>query len=191
MSVVKQLVRGMSSYLKRPGTGELEHITEDEARQMIGEAPDRTKQLLFKMLWQTGARISEILEISPSDVNFEESMVTIHRKKRTDGAVQELPIPRELSSDLRIYCQERDVDPEDPIIDVHRKTAWQWTRKIGEDVLDRKVTPHMFRHGRAYYLLSQDVPGAFVARVLGHSTLGSIMQYFHPDTEDLRQVVEL
>jgi integrase/recombinase XerD len=181
----------MNSYLKRPGTGELEHITENEAKQMIAEAPDRKKQLLFKLLWQTGARISEVLEITPADVNFEDCLVTIHRKKRSDGAVQELPIPRELTSDLRIFIQERDVDPDDYIIDVHRKTAWQWTKKIGREVLDRKVTPHMFRHGRAYYLLSQDVPGAFVARVLGHSTLGSIMQYFHPDTEALRKVVEL
>ena len=47
---IQQLAQGMTNYLKRPGTGELNHVTEAEAKRLIGEAPDRTKQLLFKLL---------------------------------------------------------------------------------------------------------------------------------------------
>lgn len=64
--------QGANDYLKRPGTGELKHVTHQEAQRLIEQAPDRTKQLLFKILWQTGARISEVLELTPEDFDFEE-----------------------------------------------------------------------------------------------------------------------
>lgn len=100
---MQKIAQGMNNYLKLPGTGDLDHLAESEAKQLIGKAPDRTKQLIFKLHWHTGARISEILSLTPSSIDFEDGLVTIERKKRSDGAVQHLPLPRALVSDLRIY----------------------------------------------------------------------------------------
>lgn len=184
------LVEGSESYLARPDDGAYPHVSEAEAKRMSAKAPDRKKQLLFKLLWGTGARVSEVLALTPADFDFDEAIVHLERLKRKEEFIQELPLDRELVNEVRLFVSERDIPTDQPVIDVHRTTAYRWCKQIGKQALNRKdIGPHHFRHGRVYAMLRDGVHPLVISRALGHASVSSVMSYVHPDAEDIRKAL--
>lgn len=62
----------------------IKYIRRDEVHRMLSVLEGRDK-LLIEMLWNTGARVSELLSLTPGSVNFAEGTVTVRtlKKKRT------------------------------------------------------------------------------------------------------------
>jgi site-specific recombinase XerD len=56
--------------------------------------------------------------------------------------------------------------------------------------LERKITPHMFRHATATELLARGASIDVVKELLGHSSLRATEIYLHPDVDALRAAVE-
>jgi len=67
----------------------------------------------------------------------------------------------------------------------------QWlaglSRRAG---LERRVTPHMFRHGTATELLARGATLDVVKELLGHASIVSTQLYAHPDPATLRAAVD-
>ena len=62
---------------------------------------------------------------------------------------------------------------------------------VGKLPLDRKVTPHMFRHTAATRLLERGVDIRFVQKLLGHASISTTEIYTHVSDRQLRTVVEM
>lgn len=70
--------------LKTATGKEIKYLRKEEVHRMLGAVTGRNK-LIIQMLWHTGVRVSELLSIKVSDIDFEQNTVTVRtlKKKKT------------------------------------------------------------------------------------------------------------
>jgi len=144
---------------------------------------DLTAYIATELLFATGMRVSELASLLDSAVNVEEGTITIIGKGNRQRRVF---VPDELKSLLRDYRTARDraaSSAETFLVNSRGAAASpQMIRRLvrlhGEraSVRDR-VTPHMFRHSVATYLLEEGVDIRYVQRLLGHRSISTTEIY--------------
>jgi integrase len=92
---------------------------------MAQRAPPDVR-LFFLVLNFSGARISEVLALTPEALDIESGAVSIHTlKRRRPGIVRQVPLPRDVLSELNrvlgLRRQQRDPD-------LSSKRLWRWSR---------------------------------------------------------------
>lgn len=158
------------------------------------------------LLYDTGARDSEILNLFPKDVVVDTGSpyVIIHGKGKK---IRLIPIMKETvqhykSYMSRFHCGTMDNIPlfyteihgnkhpmsDDNVARFIKKYALQAQNSCPE-VPDR-VTPHMFRHSRALNLYRKGVPLPLISEWLGHSNLETTLIYAYADIEMKRVAIE-
>lgn len=183
-----ELAMNGSGYLARQGDGEFEHVTKDEVTKLITETNSEKTRLLIKVLWATGARISEVLSLKTDDLDAKKSTLRITRLKRRKPFKQEVPIGPDLASELRLYI--KTTKRRGSIFSANRFSAFRTIRNLGRKVLHRDISPHHFRHGKVYDMIQRGTHPLVVSRALGHASINSALNYFHPTEIDLRTALE-
>lgn len=151
---------------------------------------DRDK-LLLQMLWTTGARISDVLSLETSKINFKENSITflVHKrrskKKQTGGEFWHT-----ISLDLRTLAEIMDYiqtwSVKGLLFSSTRTKQKILTRQAINKRLNelaalvhlRHIHPHMFRHGLAMHLQAQGVPAEVIAYRLAHSSTAITLQTY-------------
>lgn len=158
------------------------------------------------LLYDTGARDCEILNLMPKDVVTETGSpyVIVHGKGKK---IRMIPIMKETVQHYKSYMkrfhQEKKNDVPVFYTEIHGEqhamSDDNVARFIGKyaslarltcaDVPER-VTPHMFRHSRALNLYRKGVPLPLISEWLGHSNLETTLIYAYADTEMKRAAIE-
>ena len=146
---------------------------------------DLTAYVATELLFATGMRVSELAGLLDAAVDVEDGPITIIGKGNRQRRVF---VPDELKSLLTDYRTARDhaaSSAETFLVNSRGDAASpQMIRRLirihGErsDVRDR-VTPHMFRHSVATYLLEEGVDIRYVQRLLGHRSISTTEIYTH------------
>lgn len=161
----------------------------DLRRLLKHEAPhtfaDLTAYIATELLFATGMRVSELASLLDAAVDVEDGTITIVGKGNRQRRVF---VPDEVKTLIRDYRAVRDrcATTADTFLVNSRGDAAspQMIRRLirihGErsDVRDR-VTPHMFRHSVATYLLEEGVDIRYVQRLLGHRSISTTEIYTH------------
>lgn len=161
----------------------------DLRRLLHHDAPltfaDLTGYVATELLFATGMRVSELASLQDRAVDLDDGTITIVGKGNRQRRVF---IPDEIKSLLRDYRTARAhhaAEAETFLINSRGAAASpQMIRRLvrlrGErrDVRDR-VTPHMFRHSVATYLLEEGVDIRYVQRLLGHRSISTTEIYTH------------
>jgi integrase/recombinase XerD len=126
----------------------------------------------------SGARISEILALTPAAIDLDSCVVAIRTlKRRKTGVVRQVPLPRSLIHDLdRVFAiRRRQRDPSEAT-----KRLWRWSRTTAwrrvkgvmaiADVNPTAAMPKGLRHGFGVNALQSNVPPHLVQRWLGHAS---------------------
>lgn len=143
---------------------------------------DRDK-LLIQMLWSTGARVTDALDMVVYNFKFAErsAQFIVHKRKSkkvsTGGEFwHTIVMDSETLGEIMDYVQKWSVKkylfPARKNAD-RRLTRQAVNKKLNvyaEAVSMRHVHPHMFRHGIAKFLIGQGVPVEHVAYHLAHSS---------------------
>lgn len=137
---------------------------------------------LLILLYRTGLRITEALNLKPRDLDFENHAVNVLRgkggKRRTVGmddfaedALKEWLKVRNQSANATVFCT-RDGS-------VMYATYFRAVlKRVAADAgIQKRVHPHMLRHTFAAELAREGVPAAFIQRQLGHSSLATTTRY--------------
>jgi integrase/recombinase XerD len=161
----------------------------DLRRLLLHERPagfaDLTGYVATELLFATGMRVSELAGLLDAAVDVEDGTITIIGKGNRQRRVF---VPEELKSLLRDYRLIRDRAPSsaDTFLVNSRGDAAtpQMIRRLvrlhGERSAVRdRVTPHMFRHSVATYLLEEGVDIRYVQRLLGHRSISTTEIYTH------------
>ncbi len=153
--------------------------------------PDRRVRTFCRVLTLTGARISEVLELTPRQVDIDAGVIVIktkkQRKRRSDQArpvFRAVPVPRQILRELDrthdVRKARRDVENIDSRIwPWCRTTAWKRVKEVMHKagISGLHACPKGLRHGFAIGALTSGVPEITLKNMLGHARIETTMIY--------------
>lgn len=154
-------------------------------------------RVLIEFMYACGFRVSEVVALKLSDINFENREVTIigkGNKQRTVFYYQEF------QESLMYYITEIRsklmVNESHPFLFVNQKgdpiseSGITYLLKIqGEKAgLKQSLHPHMLRHTFATHLLDQGASIRIVQTLLGHESLSTTQIYTHVSLNQIKEV---
>lgn len=145
---------------------------------------DPARSLFTQLLAFTGARVSEVLALSPASFQIEVGVVTIITLKRRKRCVREVPIPPELMQALdrhfEIARAQQDIQLSgERMWHWGRTTAWRVIKKAMTlaGVVGRQACPRGLRHGFGVGVLQTGTALPIIQRWMGHSRLSTTAIY--------------
>jgi integrase/recombinase XerD len=188
--VAKEVRRALA--IARPKTRKrvIARLSREEERQLIAHAyrVQGTRGLLIKTLFQTGARVSEFVNITADEVFFEEQMLLIAKAK--GGKSRYVPILPQLAQELRTHLGNRATGY---LFETVRHTPYS-PRRIQQIIketaaaaqITKRVYPHLLRHSVATTLLERGMPIEQIQKFLGHAKLETTQIYAESSAEMIK-----
>ena len=175
------------------------YLTQEQIQAIIDSPNTATfsaqrDRILLVLLYNTGARVSELAGLRIQDVSLETRMsVRIHGKGRKNRSV---PLWRQTAKLLRIWLRQLNGTPESPLLPnargnpmtrsgiAHRlQVAVKQAAATHPSLRSMRISPHLIRHTTAMHLLQSGVDLSVIAMWLGHETTQTTHQYLDADLE--------
>lgn len=172
-------------------------LTVDEVQKLIygNEQVRKGKynlrnQLMIEVLYATGVRVSELLQIKVSDINFPAQTIRIRGKGKKERLV---PLPEQTISHLINYLDNMNLDDDAYFlfsnklgIQMTRQGFWKIIKQRAQQVgILKEVSPHVLRHTFATHLLSYGADLKVVQELLGHEDITTTQMYTHVNQKQL------
>lgn len=172
---------------------EISHVLNGFA--VSGFADIRNK-LIIELLYTTGIRRKELIEIKIKDVNLSASLLKVNGKRNKERYVPLLP---GVMQTLNLYLGERNLieNKEDEqflfLTDKAVKLYDAFVYRVINDYFSRasnklKKSPHILRHSFATHLLNEGADINSVKELLGHTSLAATQVYTHNSIAELNKV---
>ncbi len=195
LQVVERALGVPSKRFERPMLG---YLTREEMLAVTG-TPDGTwvgqrDHVLLLLLYNTGARVSEIIGVKVGEVVFNEgaACVHLHGKGRKQRSV---PLWRSTVRAVRAWLKRNpQLGPDSPLLpnrDGQSMSRWNVTQRLAlavqaaveshPDLAARQISPHTIRHTTAMHLLQAGVDISVIALWLGHESPATTHQYIEAD----------
>jgi len=152
---------------------------------------------ILEVLYATGMRVSELVELKIGDIDLGEGVCTVFGKGSKERLV---PLGGPARRALERYLKEVRIrldsgKGEGRVFLNHRgrplsrAAIWDFVKKYAlRSGVRKKVSPHTFRHSFATHLLEGGADLAAVQELLGHADISTTQIYTHVDREYLREV---
>ena len=152
---------------------------------------------VVETLFSTGLRISELCHLQNKYVDLRNGVLCIQGK---GGKERYLQIGNsDVLSILNVYkkCFEEEIK-EHGYFFVNRygnplseQSARRMIHKYADEIqADINITPHMFRHSFATYLMEEDVNIRYIQKMLGHSSITTTQIYTYVTTEKEKKILQ-
>ena len=151
---------------------------------------------ILEMLFATGTRVSELCQLENNSLNLETHNIKIFGKGSRERIIQ--IEHEEVLCALRTYYNAFEDDIKTTgyffINKLHMPLKEQSVREIiGKYVrlagYDLHITPHMYRHSFATFLLEEDVDIRYIQRLLGHSSITTTQIYTQVSTNKQKEIL--
>jgi integrase len=163
----------------------LNHGERSRALAAIHSLEEHQSLFALVLAW-TGARVSEVLALTPRSFQIESGLVTIVTLKRRKLSVREVPIPPDLMQLLgRTFdldrLQKDECAGRARLWAFCRMTAWRVVRRVMSQaqIVGPQACPKGFRHGFGVCSLHSGVPINLVQRWMGHARLETTAIYLN------------
>lgn len=176
------------------------YLQKDEAKRLIEKLynttnPDYLDIALVELIYSSGLRISEALNLKLNDIDFHSQTIRVIGKGNKERIV---PIGSNALKALKNYLPQRNKPltefSEHIFIGSNGKqlnpsTAYRRINNALKDVTDSpKKSPHVLRHTFATHLLDNGADIQSVSDMLGHSSLSTTQIYTHISIERIKEV---
>lgn len=154
-------------------------LTVDEIRRLIGVTPNIKHKLIIKILYGTGLRVGEIVNLEQRDVYFDEDLIKVRLAKgKKDRFVK---LPKSILSELGAVCELVDskyVFPSNRGGKLSTKTIQAILKNARTKAkIKKRVYPHLLRHSFATHLLEAGTDLRVIQKLLGHSSIKTTQIY--------------
>src|ERR1035437_129482 len=204
---LEQTQRVLSIPAKRTETREVQYLEFAEVQAILSTISRSTRDgrrdfALLTLLFNTGARVSEIVALQASDLRLAPPVsVLLHGKGRKERIC---PLWPETARLLREHLEQLGVHPERPetVFRNHCGTALtrfgvrvilaKYVHRAGQRMpmlKHKRLHPHCLRHSTAVHLLRAGVDLSTVAHWLGHASLNTTNRYLAFDLEAKRDAL--
>tara|TARA_B110000503_G_scaffold22280_1_gene34281 strand:+ start:10625 stop:11527 length:903 start_codon:yes stop_codon:yes gene_type:complete len=155
---------------------------------------------ILEILYGSGIRVSELTNLSLSNLFFEEDMIRVHGKGNKQRLVPMGGISKEFLEEYITETrknQKISVKDKD-IVFLNRRGNGLTRQMIFTLIKDlaikanvkKQVGPHTFRHSFATHLLENGADLRTIQILMGHESITTTEIYTHLDTQHLRSVIE-
>lgn len=171
-------------------------INNNDYEKIIKKSLERTdfigrrNTLLLELLYSSGIRISEALNIKIKDINMGDKSIRILGK----GSKMRIVYFGEYAKEyLEEYLKVRNSSLEYLFLNknntllTRRGAEYIISNLVKTSLLKKKVTPHTFRHSYATEMLNNGADIRSVQELLGHSSLSTTGIYTHVTNEVVRR----
>lgn len=155
----------------------------------------RRDKLILEVLYHTGMRRAELVQLDISQIDLEKKELKIRGK---GGKTRIIPINDKLVYELRSYlanAEKGGIDLTEALFvtqkgkRIYPELVYRITKSYLSSVTKKqKKSPHMMRHSFATHLLHNGAEIKAVKEVLGHSSLAATQHYTHYDIKELKRV---
>ncbi|MBA7543019.1 Tyrosine recombinase XerC [subsurface metagenome] len=199
----------MSIPIKKTEKKVVEHLTPQAVKLLLAQPDKHTEKgrrdlTLMSVLYDTGARVQELIDIKVCDVILDSPAVIVLTGKC--NKTRRVPIMKNTVALLHSYLSENNMNAQwknqYPLFsnNQHNKLTKEGVayiiakyveaaRKLST-IVPRKVKPHMLRHSKAMHLLQADVNLVYIRDFLGHVDVKTTEIYARTDTETKRKAIE-
>ncbi len=191
---------------KKAPVTEVRDLDEDEISAILAQ-PDRSKlegqrdHVLLAVLYNTGARIQEALDLSPQAIRWESPFqARLFGKGRKERICPLWPETVELLKALLKRTPRREDEPifvnryGNPLqasgVRFKLKQYAAAAGKKAPSLLNKRVSPHRFRHAAAVSLVTAEVDVTVIRSWLGHKSLDTTNIYAQANVEAKRKALE-
>ena len=150
--------------------------------------------LLINLLYDSGVRVSELINIRINNIDFENRLIKIIGKGNKERIVYFTKKTSQLLYEYIYDICEVHKYPRKYLFEnktnvvITRFEVYNIIRKYAELAkIDKNVTPHVLRHTIATHLIQNDADVMSVKTILGHSKVSTTEIYTHLDTKDLKR----
>ena len=174
-------------------------MSEDEVESLLGSPKssikiERRDKAMIEILYATGMRISELVNLKLTDIDFNRSVLKVFGKGSKERLV---PYGEKAAEALRIYLEDRKkLDSKDVFLSnrgtrITRGAFWQRIKiYIKRENLKSSISPHTLRHAFATHLLNRGADLRSVQILLGHSDLSTTQIYTHIAKKRLGEILK-
>jgi len=195
------LTNNPASLIASPKLGKpLPAVLQESETRLIPHVIDTTTAiglrdlLLCELLYGSGLRISEALQLNLGDIDAQRRTVRVLGKRLKQRIV---PVTMSCIEALLAWLQERGsiAEPGEAALFVGARgrrmspsTAWRMVQAVlGPITESARKGPHVLRHSFATHLLDNGADLTAVSELLGHSSLSTTQVYTHVSVERLRE----
>ena len=176
-----------------------ESMSEAEVDKLLN-SPDVANKIenrdkaMIEMLYATGMRISELVNLKITDVDMKRCVVKVFGKGSKERLV---PFGETALDSLKSYLNDREQSSSKEIFlsnrgkKMSRVAFWQRVKiYLIRENLKNSISPHTLRHAFATHLLNRGADLRSVQLLLGHSDLSTTQIYTHIAKQRLSDVLK-
>ena len=167
------------------------YLTEEELKILFDSIDTTTKigrrdLTVLTLLYDTAARASEIIDLKLDDIHLEEKYIILTGKGNKQRIVSIMEQTKKL---LISYIKENNVmngylfkKSNNSNCKMNSNFIMDIVLKYNK-ILNKKISPHTFRHTRAVHLLDKGVNPVYIQELLGHESINTTQIYTHTTTQ--------
>jgi integrase/recombinase XerC len=177
-------------------------VEQEDIAELFGEVhfPDswegRTDRLLLALLYHTGMRLSELINLKEGQVDGANRTIKVLGKGNKERVI---PVSAALAQSMEEYRVRKRAELEGPdkvvllVGKTGKKLYAKYVYRAVRDYLARvttieKKSPHVLRHTFATHLMNAGAELNSVKELLGHASLAATQVYTHNTIEKLKDV---
>ena len=198
---MEQCQKVLSIPMKKADKPPLMYLPLDAVKGLL-EQPDRNTPhgrrdaVLLSLLYDTGARVQELVDLKVCDINLNDTVTIVLTGK--GGKSRIVPVMKPTGELLRQYIEGNGLShparSRNPLFTnrgnhpltragvtyILKKYAAQ-AQAIGVKDISEEITPHWLRHSKAMHLLQSGVNLIYIRDLLGHSDVSTTEIYARAD----------
>src|SRR5688500_16020134 len=165
-----------------------------------GDVLSSRDKAMLEVLYSSGIRVSELVELKMSDLDLTERVLRVLVKGRKERLT---PIGSQAIKAVQKYFEYRNADPRfkmegDTRVFLNKHGEALSTRSVRRKLdkylvsagLDPGISPHTLRHSFATHLLNNGADLRSVQELLGHQSLSTTQIYTHLTTSRMKEVYD-
>jgi site-specific recombinase XerD len=170
-----------------------EFLTKEEVSRLFDAIGNRKHQLMIKLLYATGMRVSELASLKVRDFQFDQNYGWVRQGKGRKDRLFVIAV--KLKDELLRWIGANKLNYEDWLFQgqgrrhISAQTLYLIVKRAAKKAgIKKKVHPHTLRHSFATHLIQNGYAVTEVQPLMGHSKMETTMIYLHMASPNLLSV---
>lgn len=168
------------------------------AQPVCVDAKGYRDKAMLELMYATGIRVSELIELDIDDINLEQGIIKCNRSRK----IRSIPLYPAALKALKTYIRDirasmlADSSEQALFVNVNgtrmsRQGFWKILKHYQETAhIEKEITPHTLRHSFAVHLLENGADLGSLQELMGHCDISSTQMYTHMINQKLKSVYE-